>query len=53
MKETTTAVPRRQALNQHLVELGHKTHSDERRKHLEKDKKMKERKEALYDEDWE
>lgn len=45
-----TMVPRKQALNQALIDAGHKVHSDKRNKKLEKDKKKKALEELLDDE---
>lgn len=42
-----TAVPRNKALNDVLVSLGHKRHSDERQKKLEIDKQKRQWKEEL------
>lgn len=42
-----TAVPRNKALNDALVSLGHKRHSDERQKKLEIDKQKRQWKEEL------
>jgi hypothetical protein len=49
----TTTVPRKQGLNQALVELGHKVHKDSRSKLRDREKEDKLRKEwleeALYE----
>ncbi len=48
MKHGNTNVPRKESLNKHLVDLGHKVHNDKRSKKLEKDKQKK-MEEQLWD----
>lgn len=46
-------MPRKQILNETLVELGHKVHVDERRKKLDRKKRDKERDDWIEDLEYE